>query len=97
MKRALIWAVAALITLGSLLALAVIRLPGSAAASSLSFPPHPLRGITLRGETGLRLLLADQRPSVLDVDTAGVTPLPEVPAMTQALFNEVRSPALRRR
>ncbi len=37
--------------------------------------PVPLRGAPLGGETGLRLLVADKPPFVLDVDSGTVTPL----------------------
>jgi hypothetical protein len=37
--------------------------------------PAPLRGVPLRGPTGLRLLVADNPPFVLDVDSGRVSPL----------------------
>lgn len=40
--------------------------------------PAPLRGAPLQGETGLRLVVADNPPFVLDVDTGRVTPVPAV-------------------
>jgi hypothetical protein len=42
--------------------------------------PVPLRGVPLRGKTGLRLLVADKPPFVLDVDREIVTPLRGVPS-----------------
>lgn len=36
--------------------------------------PVPLRGAPLGGETGLRLLVADKPPFVLDVDSGTVSP-----------------------
>lgn len=42
--------------------------------------PVPLRGVPLRSETGLRLLVADRPPFVLDVDRESVTPLRGVPS-----------------
>lgn len=86
MSRARTWLVGALIALCSIVALAVARLPSSSSAQSLpagSAEPQPLRGVTLRGETGLRLLVAarpQSAPFVLDLDTASVTPLAGVRA-----------------
>lgn len=48
--------------------------------------PVPLRGIPLRAETGLRLLVADNPPFVLDVDTGTVTPVPGVPMMSRGVL-----------
>lgn len=67
---------------------AIIGLSARAAPSTLhrSREPVPLRGVPLRGETGLRLLVADNPPFVLDVDTGSVTPLPGVPAMNRGVL-----------
>ncbi len=92
MTRAQAWLVGALIALCSIVALAVTRLPSSSSAQSLpagSAEPQPLRGVTLRGETGLRLLVADQPPFVLDLDSASVTPLAGVGAMTPGQPNVI--------
>jgi hypothetical protein len=45
--------------------------------------PAPLGGIPLRAETGLRLLVADNPPFVLDVDTGRVISVVGVPAMSR--------------
>jgi hypothetical protein len=37
--------------------------------------PRPLRGVPLRGSTGLRLLVANAPPFVLNVDTGRITPI----------------------
>lgn len=60
---------------------ALVAAVGSAAPGA-SRPPGPLSGVPLRGETGLRLLVADNPPFVLDVDSGSVTPLRGVPALT---------------
>ena len=46
---------------------ATIRVP--------SAPPKPLRGVPLTGSTGLRLLVADDPPVLLNVDSGRVTPV----------------------
>ncbi len=92
MTRAQAWLVGALIALCSIVALAVARLPSSSSAQSLpagSAEPQPLRGVTLRGETGLRLLVADQPPFVLDLDSASVTPLAGFGSMTPGRPNVI--------
>jgi len=50
--------------------------------------PEPLRGAPLRGETGLRLLVPDNPPFVLDVDTGAVIPsgLPATSRGTLRIF-----------
>lgn len=60
----------------------MIRAFGVAAALlALSYPtteaagPPPIRGVALAGPTGLRLLVANNPPFVLDVDGARVTPI----------------------
>ena len=56
---------------GVLGAALLLVLAGTATARE----PIPLRGSPLKGETGLRLLVSDSPPFVLDVDTGSVTPL----------------------
>lgn len=43
------------------------------ASAAVSAPPKPLRGVPLRGATGLKLLVANAPPFVLDVDTGRIT------------------------
>ena len=60
-----------------LLPLVVLALASSAAvsgASSTGFP-KPFRGVPLSGRTGLRVLVANLRPFVVDVDSGRVTPV----------------------
>lgn len=45
----------------------------SMAAMAVSAQPRPLRGVALVGSTGLRLLVANVPPFVLDVDTGRIT------------------------
>lgn len=54
-------------------AIVACGLVAGAAAPGASRDPLPLRGIPLGIETGLRLLVADDTPLVLDVDTGKVT------------------------
>lgn len=77
-----------------LVALALAALMGlsAQAASSMlhrSREPVPLRGVPLRGETGLRLLVADNPPFVLDVDAGSVTSVPGVPEMSRGTLSVV--------
>jgi hypothetical protein len=51
--------------------------------------PAPLRGVPLGGETGLRLVVADNPPFVLDVDRASAKPLPGVPVMKRGVLSVV--------
>jgi hypothetical protein len=50
-------------------------LPARSSLSAVADPaePRPLRGVPLRGATGLRLLVANDPPLLLDVDTGRVT------------------------
>ena len=66
----------ALLTVALLLA-GIIGLSPQAAPSTVEGvgEPRPLRGTPLRGETNLRLVVADNPPFVLDVDTGETTPL----------------------
>jgi hypothetical protein len=61
-----------------------IGLTAKAAQSTLdrARDPVPLRGTALKGETGLRLLVAANPPFVLDVDTGRVIPS-GIPALTR--------------
>ena len=59
---------------------------GETLFQSGSREPVPLRGVPLRGETGLRLVVADNPPFVLDVDTESVTPVPGIPAMERGVL-----------
>jgi hypothetical protein len=56
-------------------AIAVLAGDGAAARG-----PVPLRGVPLGHSTGLRLVVADNPPFVLDVDTGAVAPVPGIPA-----------------
>lgn len=47
--------------------------------------PGRLQGVPLRGTTGLRLVVADNPPFVLDVDTGSVTPVAAIPALEQGV------------
>lgn len=66
---------------------AAMTLPGHVTAHrrALQFHdarrPGPLRGVPLRGKTGLRLLVSHKPPVVLDVDAESVTPLQGVPSV----------------
>jgi hypothetical protein len=62
-------------------AIVVAIVAGLAAASSPAAPPdpRPLAGVPLGAATGLRLLVADTAPFVLDVDTGRTTRVPGVP------------------
>jgi hypothetical protein len=46
-----------------------------AAVAIAAAPPEPLRGVPLTGSTGLKLLVADDPPLLLDVDTGRITPI----------------------
>jgi len=54
---------------------ALVALLLLATAGSASPGPRPLRGVTLREKTGLRLLVASNPPFVLDGDSGRVTPV----------------------
>jgi hypothetical protein len=47
----------------------------AAAGSATAAEPPPLRGVPLADNTGLRLLVADDPPFLLDVDSGRVTPI----------------------
>ena len=70
----------ALVAVAVVVAAALVRVaaPSSVGAGG---EPTPLHGIPLRGPTGLRLVVADRPPFVLDVDTARATPLRRVPTL----------------
>jgi hypothetical protein len=55
-----------------LFALAVVVAVGTPALAAQP-EPKPLQGVPLTGKTGLRLLVADNPPFILDVDTGRVT------------------------
>jgi hypothetical protein len=63
-------------TLVACVALLAIAAGGSAVARE----PAPLRGVPLGSGTGLRLVVADKPPFVLDVDSGRVRPIPGIPA-----------------
>jgi hypothetical protein len=69
----------------------LLGLTGRGASSTLpqAREPGPLRGVPLRGETGLRLLVAGNPPFVLDVDTGETSSLPGVVAVDHPLFEIV--------
>jgi hypothetical protein len=48
--------------------------------------PEPLRGVPLGRETGLRLVVADIPPFVLDVDSGHVAPVSGVPAVKRGVL-----------
>jgi hypothetical protein len=48
--------------------------------------PVPLRGVPLRGPTGLRLVVADNPPFVLDVDARRLTPVRGVPKLRRGIL-----------
>jgi hypothetical protein len=48
--------------------------------------PAPLRGVQLGRETGLRLLVADIPPFVLDVDSGRVTDVRDMPAVQRGVL-----------
>lgn len=51
--------------------------------------PMPLRGVPLGQATGLRLLVADNPPFVLDVDSGTATPVREIPAFEHGTLHIV--------
>lgn len=63
------------VALAVILGLSASALPSTARDER---EPVPLRGVPLSGKTGLRLVVADKPPFVLDVDTGRVTPVPAV-------------------
>jgi hypothetical protein len=76
------------------LALAVATLVGLSAPAARSTlqragDPVPLRGTPLRGETGLRLLIAANPPVILDIDTGRAKPLPGVRPMNRGTLTIV--------
>ena len=64
---------------------------GVAAPSSVKADrkPTPLHGLPVRGPTGLRLVVADRPPFVLDVDAARATPLRRVPTLRRGVLSVV--------
>jgi hypothetical protein len=64
----------------------VVATVSLAAGGSAELQPVPLRGAAIRRETGLHLLVADNPPFLLDVDTGRVTPVPGVPAMDRGIL-----------
>ena len=66
----------ALVALASILAVGVV----ADAASRGSDDPVPVRGVPLLGKTGLRLLVADDPPFVLDVDSGRSSRVSGLPA-----------------
>jgi len=75
----------ALATVATVVAAAVA---GVAATSSVGADgePTPLHGMPLRGSTGLRLVVADNPPIVLDVDAARATPVRRVPTLRRGVL-----------
>lgn len=57
------------------------------AAGGTTETPGPLRGIALGRETGLRLVVADNPPFVLDVDSGRVTRLPAVRPLSRGVLS----------
>jgi hypothetical protein len=64
--------------------LALAGLPASSTGSPRE--PVPLRGVPLQGATGLQLVIADNPPLILDVDTGRVTPLRGAPRQTHVVL-----------
>lgn len=61
----------------------------AAGASAGAREPVPLRGGPLGKETGLRLLVANNPPFVLDVDSGGVTPVRGIPAQERGTLHVI--------
>jgi hypothetical protein len=61
----------------TIVVLSLAAVVGSPAADE----PMPLRGVALGGDSALRLLVADNPPVVLDVDTSKVRPVPGIRAL----------------
>lgn len=59
----------------------------AAADAAKTAAPKPLRGIPLRGETGLRLLVAANPPFVLDVDSGRAAPVSGIAARDQGVLS----------
>lgn len=70
----------------ALLAVAEMTSATGVVASQRARSPVPLRGVPLRGDTGLRLVVADRPPFVLDVDTGRVTPVRGVPPVKRGVL-----------
>ena len=69
-------------------ALAAVAFLSAGAASPLDRPREPtaLRGVPLHGTTGLRLVVADKPPFVLDVDRGSVAPVRAVPTVKRGVL-----------
>ena len=67
------WAVLLVVVAALVSAVASTATQDAPAAQAAS--PKPLRGVPLTGSTGLKLLVADDPPLLLDVDTGRVTPV----------------------
>jgi hypothetical protein len=77
-------------TAALIVAVAVAALSAQAASStSLARGPAPLRGVPLERGTALRLLVADNPPFVLDVDSGTVTPVAGIPPITRGTLSVV--------
>lgn len=77
MRIALITLVA---VIGSAIAGAVAR-----SSSAIGGEPAPFHGMPVRGPTGLRLLVADNPPLLLDVDAASATPVRHLPTLRRGV------------
>ena len=69
----------------ALAAAAGVSARAAATAAESRTEPVPLRGVPLRGETGLRLLVADAQPFVLSVDTGATRRLRGVAASARGV------------
>jgi hypothetical protein len=67
-------------------AVAVVAVSGAALAHVSERGPSPLRGAPLGNNTGLRLVVADNPPFVLDVDSGRETPVAGVPVTHSVLW-----------
>ena len=74
----------ALVTVGVGVAAAAIGV--AAPSPGAAREPRPLHGAQLRGSTGLRLVVADKPPIVLDIDAAHATPLRRVPRLRRGVL-----------
>lgn len=65
----------------------VVAISIAAGGSAEPRKPVPLRGAPLGQATGLRLLVADNPPFVLDVDSGSVTPVRGIPAQEEGTLH----------
>jgi hypothetical protein len=68
-------------------ALSIAAVALIAVVASPQADPTPLRGVPVLGDTGLRLLVSDNRPFVLDVDSGSVTRVAGIPAQKRGVLS----------